>query len=170
MARDIGKYDKDLIIGMLADAAKLWLAHDGLWFQAVESRFGMRDAIDLDKEAWGRFSPIEAKRIMKRQGIPEGGGIEALARALDFRLYSYINEQTIEVVDDTTLILRMNDCRVQSARERKGLELFPCKEVGIVEYTAFASAIDPRFQTRCLTCPPDPHPPSHYCAWEFVLG
>jgi len=169
MARDIDKYDKELIIDMLADAAKLWLAHDGLWFQAVEGRFGIRDAIDLDKEAWGRFSPIEAGRIMKRHEIPEGGGVDALAKALDRRLYSFINVQTIEVVDDKTVILTMNNCRVQSARERKGLEPFPCKEVGIVEYTTFASTIDPRFRTRCLTCPPDPHPLEYHCAWEFVL-
>jgi hypothetical protein len=169
MAKDIEGFDKNLIIEMLGDAAKLWLAHDGLWFQAVEDRFGMDAAIDLDAKAWGRFSPIEAKRIMQRHGIPENGGVEALAKALDLRLYSYINVQTIEVPDDRTVILRMNDCRVQSARERKGLPLFPCKQVGIVEYTTFAFTIDPRFQTTCLTCPPDPRPPDHHCAWRFTL-
>jgi hypothetical protein len=169
MVREIEGFDKERIIEMLGDAAKLWLAHDGLWFQAVEARYGMEAAIDLDAQAWGRFSPLEARRIMQRQGIPESGGVEALARALDLRLYSYINEQTIEVPDERTVVLRMNDCRVQSARERKGLEPFPCKQVGIVEYTTFASTIDQRFETRCLTCPPDPHPPGHFCAWKFIL-
>ena len=169
MAENIGRYDKEMIIEMLEDAAKLWLAHDGLWFQAVEGSHGMEEAIRLDAEAWGRFSPIEAKRIMQRQGIGERGGVEALAKALDHRLYSYINEQTIEIVDERTVMLYMNNCRVQAARERKGLEPFPCKPVGIVEYTTFARTIDDRFSTRCITCPPDPRPPDHFCAWEFVL-
>ena len=28
--------DKDTLIDLLEDSAKNWLAHDGLWFQAVE--------------------------------------------------------------------------------------------------------------------------------------
>jgi hypothetical protein len=72
-------------------------------------------------------------------------------------------------VDDHTLRFEMNDCRVQSARKRKGLPDFPCKPVGLVEYAGFASTIDPRIQTRCLACPPDPHPETYWCAWEFTL-
>jgi hypothetical protein len=63
----------------------------------------------------------------------------------------------------------MNDCRVQSARKRKNLPDFPCKSVGLVEYSGFAQAIDPGIQTRCLACPPDPHPDHYWCAWEFTL-
>jgi hypothetical protein len=39
----------------------------------------------------------------------------------------------------------------------------------LVEYAGFASTIDPRIQTRCIACPPDPHPDSFWCAWEFTL-
>jgi hypothetical protein len=63
----------------------------------------------------------------------------------------------------------MHDCRVQSARQRKGLPDFPCKPVGLVEYATFAETIDPRIETRCLTCPPDAHPADHHCGWEFRL-
>ena len=60
---------KETLIDMLEDSAKNWLAHDGLWFQAVERQFGMEKAIELDKEAWITFTQIEAKRIMRRHGI-----------------------------------------------------------------------------------------------------
>lgn len=63
----------------------------------------------------------------------------------------------------------MRDCRVQSARRRKGLPDFPCKPVGIVEYTVFARTIDPRLRTRCITCPPDPRVGELACSWEFTL-
>lgn len=162
--------DKERLIDMLEDAAKNWLAHDGLWFQAVERSYGIEAAMELDAEAWERFTVIEARRIMQRHGIQPGGGLPALADALGLRLYAHINEQTIIRVDDRTLRFEMNDCRVQSARRRKGLPDFPCKPVGLVEYAGFASEIDARIRTRSLTCPPDPHPDDHWCAWEFTLA
>jgi hypothetical protein len=63
----------------------------------------------------------------------------------------------------------MNDCRVQSARKRKGLSDFPCKQVGLREYSLFAKTIDPRIKTKCIACPPDEHPENYWCAWEFTL-
>ena len=50
---------KEILIDMLEDQAKNWLAHDGLWFQAVEQHSGMEVAIQLDKEAWITFTQIE---------------------------------------------------------------------------------------------------------------
>ncbi len=155
--------------GMLCDAALNWLAHDGLWFLAVEEKLDLESAIELDMKAWENFTVIEAKRIMKRHGIEEGGGIPALARALGLRLYAFINEQEIVEQSEKHLVFRMNDCRVQSARKKKGLSDFPCKPVGLVEYAGFASTIDPLIQTRCIGCPPDDHPDDWYCSWEFRL-
>ena len=160
---------KEELIGVIEDEAKNWLAHDGLWFQAVERHFGIDKAIELDIEAWKDFTVIEAKRIMKRLNLPEGGGLDALEKALNFRMYRRINEQVIERPDDKTLILKMKTCRVQVARERKKLEFFPCKPVGIVEYGYFASTIDKRIKTTPIAAPPDPKHPDYYCAWKFEL-
>ncbi len=154
---------------MLEDQAKNWLAHDGLWFQAVEKQYGMKTAIELDKEAWISFTQIEAKRIMRRHDISPDSVIHALKKALQFRLYARINEQSLISIDQKTLRLEMNDCRVQSARKRKGMDDFPCKPVGIAEYTFFAHTIDDRIRTAVICCPPDDHPESYYCAWQFNL-
>jgi len=153
----------------LRDAALNWLAHDGLWFRAVEDFYGMEKAISLDKKAWEAFTVIEAKRIMKRLSIPPGGGIPALVGALEGRLYALINVQQVSEADERRCVFRMKACRVQEARKKQGLDDFPCKEVGIVEYSGFARTIDPRIETRCLYCPPDPHPEDGFCAWEFTL-
>jgi len=154
---------------LLEDAAKLWLAHDGLWFQAVERRYGIDIAIELDKEAWETFTVLEARKIMNRFGIGEAGGLDALKLALQHRLYAQINKQ--EIIDETptSFVFRMTDCRVQSARERKGMDPFPCKEVGIVEYSLFARTIDERIKTSCLGCPPDARQPGFWCAWKFEM-
>jgi hypothetical protein len=77
---------KDKLVKIIVDDAKNWLAHDGLWFQAIERRYGMEVAVDADIEAWRHFT-----------------------------------------------------------------------------------VIDPRIATRCLACPPDPHPEEFWCAWEFYL-
>ena len=160
---------KDELIAIIVDDAKNWLAHDGLWFQAVDQKYGMETAIEIDRAAWEKFTVVEAKRIMSRLGIEPGGGIPALIECLKHRLYARLNLQEAIEVTDTSVVFRMVNCRVQSARKRNGLPDFPCKTVGIVEYTEFARTIDPRIETRCIACPPDLHPEDYWCAWEFVL-
>ncbi|GAB4275814.1 MAG: hypothetical protein Kow0092_31500 [Deferrisomatales bacterium] len=160
---------KEELIRILLDDAKNWLAHDGLWFQAVERAHGMEAAIEADRTAWATFTQIEARRIMDRLGLEPGGGIPALVECLKHRLYARLNSQETVEVTDRRAVFRMVDCRVQSARKRKGLADFPCKGVGLVEYTNFAATVDPRIRTRCLACPPDAHPEEYYCAWEFTL-
>jgi len=161
--------DRETLVDMLEDAAKNWLAHDGLWFQAVEKEFGMESALELDRRAWKIFTQLEAKRIMSRLNIQPNGGIDALDEALHFRLYARINDMEIYRSAPDTLRLEMKECRVQSARERKGLPDFPCKSVGIIEYAFFAHTIDPRFKTEVIFCPPDIHPEGCYCTWQFTL-
>jgi len=166
---DLKSLTREQLEELLADFAKRWLAHDGLWFQQVEQTYGMDEAIRLDAAAWERFTVIEAQRIMAFLNIEPGGGLSALKEALQYRLYSLVNRQEIIEQDPNTLIFRMNDCRVQSARKRKQLPEFPCRPVGMVEYAEFARAIDPRIKTTCLYCPPEEHPEDSYCAWQFTL-
>lgn len=165
----LANLSREELVGLLEDGAKNWLAHDGLWFQAVEKSYGMEAAVKLDREVWARFTVIEAKRIMERHGIARNGGILALVKALSYRLYAFINRQEVIEQTEKRAVFRMIDCRVQAARRRKSLPEFPCKSVGLVEYELFARTIDERIQTHCLFCPPDEHPGDAWCAWEFML-
>ncbi len=167
--RTIDDLSHEKLKELLDNWAKNWLAHDGLWFQAVEKRFGLEAAMELDAEAWGHFTAIEAQRIKELLKLPDDGGLDALEQALNFRLYARLNRQTTERPAPDRLVFRMVDCRVQSARRRKGMPDFPCKPVGLVEYTGFARAIDPRIETRCIECPPDSLAPNTFCSWEFTL-
>jgi hypothetical protein len=148
--------------------AKNWLAHDGCWFLAAEEKYGMAAAVELDAKSWERFAVTEAKRIMKEFEIPSNGGLKALEKALQFRLYAAINRQQIEWVNGRTMIFRMLECRVQQTRHQKNLPDFPCKSVGLVEFSQFAKAVDSRIKTKCLACPPDPVT-DFSCAWEFTI-
>ncbi len=146
-----------------------WLANDGVWFQAVEKAYGMFDAKRCNDSCWGQFSPLEAwsaKRLLKLGNQP---GLDGLKQALQYRLYAAINKQEITEETEDSFVFRMVDCRVQSARKRKGLEDYPCKSAGIIEYRSFAETIDSRIKTECIACPPDVHPQNWYCAWRFIL-
>jgi hypothetical protein len=169
MKKDLEGLNKEELIDYIEDLSKNWLAIDGTWFQAVEKEFGIKKAIELDATQWKRFTVIEAKRIMKRFNIQENGGISALVKALNYRVYANINVQETVEISENRCIFRMNNCRVQYARKRRNLPDFPCKPVGIIEYDDFAKTIDPRIKTKCICCPPDQHPDSYYCAWEFTI-
>jgi hypothetical protein len=165
---DLEHMSREDLIRLLDVYAKNWLAHDGSWFLAAEEKFGIEVAIELDRESWRRFTVAEARRIMETFDIPAGGGLRALAKALSYRLYAKVNDQAVAWTEDGAMEFRMIECRVQATRRRKGLPDFPCKSVGIVEYTEFAKTIDPRIRTECLACPPDTTGAS-YCAWRFTL-
>jgi hypothetical protein len=170
MENALSALSREELTAWLQDAAKLWLAHDGLWFQAVEQAHGQQQAIVHDATAWSQFSPLEAKRIMSRLGIAPGGGIPALVTCLQHRLYAILNRQTVVEQSRGRCVFRMLTCRVQDARQRKQLAPFPCREVGLIEYTTFAQTIDPRIRTRCIACPPDDRPAEWWCTWEFTLA
>ncbi|MGD9731159.1 MAG: DUF6125 family protein [Desulfamplus sp.] len=163
------KLSKAELLDLIEKQGINWLANDGIWFQAVENKYNMFDAKRCNDTCWGRFSPFEAVRIKKLLGLPENGGIPALKQALAFRMYAAINKQSIEDVNENCIIFKMNECRVQSARKRRGLDDYPCKSGGLVEYPTFAATIDPRLTTECIGCPPDKHPDDWYCAWKFTL-
>lgn len=165
----IDNLPKEQLLKVIDAYAKAWQAMDGAYFLALEKKYGIEIAIEMDKEAWKIFSPIEARRIMKEFDIPEGGGLKALEQALQYRVYARLNKQSFEWVDSKTLQFTMDECRVQVARNRKGLPDFPCKQVGEIEYSYFAQTIDPRIKTRCIFCPPGEHPENAYCRWEFSL-
>ncbi len=151
------------------NVAANWLANDGIWFQAVEFSCSMKDAKQCNDSCWAKFSPVEAWSIKRILNMPEQPGLEGLKQALQFRLYAFINKQSFTDETSKSFAFRMNDCRVQSARKRKGLDDYPCKSAGIIEYTTFAEAIDSRIKTECICCPADQHPDEWYCAWKFYI-
>ncbi len=161
--------DADKLAQLKDRMAKNWLVNDGVWFQTLEFSEGMNDAKRCNDSCWAQFSPVEAHSISKFLGLPKNPGLEGLKKALGFRIYESINSQSIVEETENSFVFQMNRCRVQDARKRKGLDDYPCKSGGLVEYTYFASAIDKRIHTECLGCPPDRHPEDWYCAWKFTL-
>jgi len=161
--------NRDDLLRALHMFAANWLAHDGCWFLAAEEQLGMDAAIELDRRSWERFAATEARRIMITFGLPANGGLDVLARALQLRMYALINDHHIEWTDDHRILrFTMDRCRVQETRRQRGLPDFPCKSVGMIEFSTFARTIDPRICARCGHCPPDALE-GKYCSWEFEV-
>ena len=116
---------KEALINLINNIGVNWLANDGVWFQAVENTRDMYDAKRCNDSCWTRFAPFEAWSIKQFLGLPEQAGIEGLKKALRFSMYARINVQSIVDEGPNTIVFQMNDCRVQSARKRQGLEDYP---------------------------------------------
>lgn len=159
---------REQLVELLSLYAKNWLAMDGVWFQSVERKLGMEEAMYHDAEAWKRFTVIEARRIKTFLNLPERPGLEGLAKALSLRFYTNLNQDTIEI-QGNTLTYRVLSCRVQSARSRKGMPFHPCRPVGLIEYSGFAKEIDDRITCECLSCYPEVTDDTCSCAWRFTL-
>ena len=163
------KMPRERLLKLMDALAANWLANDGVWFQAVEFSSGMNDAKRCNDSCWAQFSPIEAWSIKDFLGLSEKAGLEGLKQALNIRLYARLNKQSIIEDGPNSIVFQMNECRVQTTRKRKGLDDYPCKSAGTVEFPYFARAIDDRITTECIGCPPDDHPEEWYCAWRFSL-
>jgi hypothetical protein len=167
--RVLAEKSREELLLLIADIAKTWVASDGLWFQAVESVAGMGRAKEINDLCWSHFAQMEASKTLQFLGLGNNGGLRALEQALRLRIYSSINAHTSSWDADGSLLFSMTECRVQAARRRKQMDDYPCKSAGIVEYTLFARAIDPRIKTECVWCPPDRVPDEAFCTWRFTM-
>ncbi len=166
----LGDLSRTQLEELVTQYARNLLALDGLWFQAVERTYGMDEAMALDCAVWNQFPSIEARRIKTLLGLQEQPGLDGLARALTLRFTVFANRAVSLNKDGDVLLFRVVDCRVQSARSRKGMPLHPCRPVGLNEYTSFARAIDSRITCEAVSCFPDVTDPSCACAWRFRIG
>ena len=166
---NLDNLSRDQLCQLIEIYSKNWLALDGVWFQSIEPELGMDEAMEHDANAWRRFTIIEAKRIKEFLNLPEHAGLDGLIQALSLRFYANLNKHEI-IIKDNTLLYRTLECRVQTARSRKGMPFHPCKPVGIIEYTGFAKVIDNRFTCECISCYPDITDKNCNCVWKFTLN
>ena len=159
---------REQLYRLIENCSKNWLAMDGVWFQSVESRLGMDEAMKHDAAIWQRFTRIEARRAKDFLGLPDRSGLEGLEKALNLRMYANMCADSARM-EDGALIYTLYDCRVQHARTSKGMPMHPCKSIGEIEYSGFAEVIDDRIRCECISCFPDVTDPGCSCSWRFTL-
>ena len=160
--------ERENLISLINAMSANWLTNDGVWFRTIEDSRDMYISKRCNDTCWTRYSPVEAGMLRSFLRLPERSGLDGLEKALKYRLYANINEQTVER-SGGKLILRMVRCLVQKTRGSQGLPDYPCKSAGLAEFEAFARTIDSRIKTECISCPPDQHPREWVCAWRFHI-
>jgi hypothetical protein len=146
----------------------LWRV-DGLYFLGIEKRFGTEAATDIDAGVWESMAAIEAKVLQRMFKVCENPDVPTI---MDLLLRSsWALDQPFKTVEVSAkrATLSIDRCRTQEARLGKGLCEFPCKLVRLGYLKNFAKTLNPKAEVSCLVCPPDEHPKSLWCKWEFTL-
>ena len=159
---------RDELIKAIKTSSKTLLSLDGLWFLAVEDKYGLDAAMQMDIEVWKRLGSIEARRTKRTFGINEGG-ITSIVKAIKLSPTWVAMEYEFTELTKNRAVFRVTECPPQKARVRNKRGEFLCKPVNLAYLNAFAKTIDPKAKVRCIVAPPDPHPKEFWCESEIVI-
>ncbi len=144
---------------------------DGLYFLGIEKRFGTEAATSIDRECWETMGTLEA-RALKVLYPPAGTRIETFKNALLATSWSL--DQPYKEVDfqpeKNLFVYRVKKCMTQHARLKKGLPVFPCKQVREGYLRNFTDEFDPTVKLEKAVAPPDQRPDGLWCEWVFTEG
>jgi hypothetical protein len=144
----------------------LW-AVDGLYYLGIEEKYETETATAIDQHVWEVMGKIEARRLKEFLGITTTD-IPSMMHALLYSTWAMDLEDKEVMVQKDHATIRNTRCRVQNTRKQKGLKEFGCKPVRFGFLKAFAKEFNPDIVVNCTVCPPDKHPETLWCAWEFT--
>ncbi len=143
-------------------------AMDGLWFLAVEEKFGNAEAISLDKKVWEKYIHVLVKRIRNMLGITTEG-IKDIRKIIEIDPLFLTNDYEISEPSDNSMLLVINRCSVLEAMEKAGREKFVCEFTTGLYFKNLAKEINPKIVVHPLKLPPRESTEDICCKWLFQL-
>jgi hypothetical protein len=141
---------------------------DGLYFLNIEEKFGTEAATNIDQSCWRTMGKIEARSLKEILDIKDTTP-ENLFQLLRLTCWSLDLKGKEWQISENSLVFKVTDCGTQNTRLRKGLEIFPCRQVRENYLIEFAREFDPGIKVSCRACPPGKRPDDGWCEWEFTL-
>ena len=160
--KDLGM---DKLVELFMNNIKTVWRVDGLYFQGIEKRFGQESAREIDRESWELIARMEAKDLKKI--FSYDGSVKGFENMLLNTSWALYQEEKKVVEREGELEFYVVKCKVQEARLKKGLGVFPCKEVRLSYLKAFADELDKNVDVDVISCPPDEKKPDFWCGWRF---
>jgi len=126
-------------------------------------------AFEMNQQVWKRGAFIHGKRLLKNMKVKGNTPLEALeAMILAGPIMSFRRTQ-VTTLTDSRLVIRTLNCPPAEARYRDGRGVFNGVPGCTLLLATYAGLIDPRIQTKCVCCTPNPENPEYWCEWEFTL-
>ena len=142
---------------------------DGLWFLAIEEKYGFDAAFELNKEVWQRCSLIHGRRLLKNFNIKEDNPLQTLIKLLLADPIMFAHKPEVLTLTDTRAVFRCIECPIQAARIRDGRGVYQGEPGCTIYHKTYAELINPRIKVTCLSCAPNPDSPEYWCEWEYEL-
>ena len=140
---------------------------DGLWFLAVEAKYGFDTAHEMNSEVWRTCSLIHAKRVLSNFKIKEDTPLKTLIKLINTDPLLFTHRPVVVSLTDTRAVIRCLHCPTQVARIRDGKGVYPGEQGCTIFYEAYAELVDPRIKVTCVSCAPNPESPDYWCEWQF---
>ncbi len=165
----LSKLDKDKLLDLFFIQIKNIWRVDGLYFQGIEKNFGVNNATEIDKNTWEVLAKIEAKDLKNLFDYSSVNNIESLMKLLLNTSWALYQEEKKYSIDESKNIgeFYVIKCRVQETRIKKGLQVFPCKNVRLSYLKSFVKELNPKIDVEVISCPPDEKKPDYWCGWRF---
>ena len=146
-------------------------AIDGLWFMAVERKYGFDTALELDLEVWKDYGKVLLKRMARMLDLtidPEN--------PLDLSTINYLLETVCHLdgtqcegeVQEDEIIFRVNRCSWWENLNRSGRESHvPCEYIDNVIFKHWLQFVDPEIDFEITHALPRG---DDYCEWVIRKG
>ena len=142
---------------------------DGLWFLAVEDKYGFETAFEMNQVVWQQASPIIGRRLLKNLDIKDRPPLQALIALILADPLMYVHRPEVVTLTDTKAVFRCTECPIQVARIRDGKGVYNGVPGCSLLFESYAELIDPRIKVNCVACAPNPDEPEYWCEWGFEI-